>query len=132
MAGRSGRALDVAGEPVAKIGGDVYDRWGRYDGSRPDQPVMSAAESGPAMGLAYVVDPARWRQGFGQAVVRAAVQHPEVEDVRLFAARIDADNEASRRCVASTGFLPDVVLLPLAALLVAAAAVSRRRLVSRA
>jgi hypothetical protein len=52
-------ALDAAGEPVAKIGGDVYDRWSRYDGSRPEHPVVSALEPGPAMGLAYVVDPAR-------------------------------------------------------------------------
>jgi len=27
-------ALDSTGEPLAKIGGDVYDRWNRYDGSR--------------------------------------------------------------------------------------------------
>lgn len=97
-------ALDVAGEPVAKIGGDVYDRWCRFDGSRPDQPVVSAVELGPAMGLAYVVDPDRWRQGFGRAVLHAAVLHPDVDDVRVFAAGIDADNEASRRCAASAGF----------------------------
>lgn len=100
-------ALDVAGEPVAKIGGDVYDRWCRFDGSRLDQPVVSAVEFGPAMGLAYVVDPSRWRQGFGRAVLHAAVQHPDVDDVRLFAAGIDADNEASCRCAASAGFLLD-------------------------
>lgn len=45
-------ALDGVGDPVAKIGGDVYDRWSRYDGSRPDQPVVTAIEPGPAMGLA--------------------------------------------------------------------------------
>lgn len=60
------------------------------------------------MGFAYVVDPACWRQGFGRAVLRAAVQHPDVADVRVFADAIDADNEASRRCAVSAGFLPDV------------------------
>ena len=101
-------ALDGVGEPVAKIGGDVYDRWCRYDGSRPEEPVVTAVEPGPAMGLAYVVDPDRWRQGFGRAALRAVVQHPDVRDVRLFAAGIDADNLASRRCAVSAGFRPDV------------------------
>lgn len=50
-------ALIGAGDPVAKIGGDVYDRWTRYDGARPDRPVVTAVEPGPAMGLTYVVDP---------------------------------------------------------------------------
>ena len=100
-------ALDAAGVPAAKIGGDVYDRWSRYDGSRPDRPVVSAVEPGPAMGLTCVVDPARRRQGLGRAVLRAAVGHPAVRDVRLFAAGIDADNEASRRCAAVAGFTLD-------------------------
>jgi RimJ/RimL family protein N-acetyltransferase len=35
------------------------------------------------------------------------VAGPEVADVRLFAAGIDADNTASRRCAAAAGFRPD-------------------------
>ncbi len=101
-------ALDAAGQPVAKIGGDVYDRWTRYDASRPDLPVISAIEPGPAMGLAYVVDPTRWRQGIGRAVLQAVVRHPSVQDVRLFTAGIDADNQASRRCAAAAGFAAEV------------------------
>lgn len=101
-------ALDVDGEPVAKVGGDVYDRWTRYDGSRPDEPVVGAVEPGPAMGLAYVVRPSHWRRGLGRATLRAVVAHPSVADVRLFAAGIDADNTASRRCAVSAGFVPDV------------------------
>ncbi len=34
--------------------------------------------------------------------------HPDVADVRVFAAGIDADNTASRRCAVSAGFTPDV------------------------
>lgn len=44
-------AVDDAGTPLAKIGCDVYDRWTRRDGSRPDQPVIAAAEPGPGNGL---------------------------------------------------------------------------------
>lgn len=102
-------AMDAAGVPVGKIGGEVYGRWTRYDGSRPgEDPVVSAVEAGPAMGLAYVVDPARWRQRIGRAMLCAVVGHPAVADVRVFAAGIDADNDASRRCAAAAGFTPDV------------------------
>lgn len=100
-------AVDEAGTPLAKIGGDVYDRWTRWDGSRPDRPVVTAVEPGPAMGLAYVVDPARWGQGIGRAVLGAAVEHTDVTDVRVFTAGIDSDNHASRRCAAAAGFTVD-------------------------
>ena len=100
-------ALDDQGVAVAKVGGEVYDRYTRFDGSA-DPPVVYAVEPGPAMGLAYVVHPARWRQGVGRAVLRAAVAHPDVANVRVFSAGIDADNQASRRCASSAGFAPDV------------------------
>jgi RimJ/RimL family protein N-acetyltransferase len=93
--------------PVGYLGGEVYDRWARYDGSDPERPRVSQAEPGPAMGSAYVVDPARWRRGYGAAMLRAWVAHPEVADVRLFALGIDADNDASRRCAEAAGFVPD-------------------------
>ena len=85
--------LESDGSVVAKVGGDVYDRWTSGDG--------------PAMGLAYVVDPARWGRGIGRRTLQAVVVSPEVADVRVFAAGIDADNTASRRCAVAAGFLPD-------------------------
>jgi RimJ/RimL family protein N-acetyltransferase len=102
-------ALDASGAAVAKIGGDVYDRWCRYT-EGPDGPVVDAVEPGPAMGLAYVVDPARWRRGFGAATLRAAMDAPEVAEVVLFAAGIDADNVASARCAAAAGLFPDTAV----------------------
>jgi hypothetical protein len=53
-----------------------YDRWTRFDGSRPDQPVIEPVEPGPAMGLAYVVSPDRWRRGFGRAAILAGRSAP--------------------------------------------------------
>jgi RimJ/RimL family protein N-acetyltransferase len=100
-------ALDEHGAAVAHIGGEVYDRWNRYDGSDPGRPRVTRVEPGPAMGLAYVVDPARWRRGHGRAALLAAVAAPAVADVRLFALGIDEDNEASRRCADSAGFAAD-------------------------
>ena len=81
-------ALDADGEAVALIGGDVYD-------------------PGPELGFAYVVDPARWRQGYGAATLLAMVAHPALADVVVFTAGIEPDNVASTRCAAAAGFRPD-------------------------
>lgn len=90
-------ALDDGGTPVGLVGGEVYDRW---IGDR-------GVEPGPAMGLAYVVDPGRHRQGYGTAMLLALVRAPEVADVVLFAAGIEPENTASVRCAAAAGFRPD-------------------------
>lgn len=99
-------ALDADGRAVAKVGGEVYDRWSRY-AETPQGPVVDAVEPGPAMGLAYVADPQRWRQGYGTAALLAAMDAPEVADVVLFAAGIEPDNVASVRCAAAAGLAPD-------------------------
>jgi RimJ/RimL family protein N-acetyltransferase len=98
-------AFDAAGAVVAHIGGEVYDRWCRYT-EGPDGPAIDEIEPGPAMGLAYVVDPRRWRRGFGTATLLAAMDAAEVADVVLFAAGIEPDNVASARCAAAAGLIP--------------------------
>jgi len=90
--------------PVGFLGGDVYDRWTTWDGSDPDHAVVHHVEEGPAMGSAYVVDPARWRQGYGTAILRAWMTPRETADVRLFALGVDGDNVASARCAEAAGF----------------------------
>lgn len=98
--------LDAQGRAVAHIGGEVYDRWCRY-AEGPDGPVVTDVEPGPAMGLAYVVDPGRWRRGLGRAALTAVVNAPEVEDVVVFGAGIEPDNVASVRCAVAAGFRPE-------------------------
>jgi len=100
-------AFDTSGDAVAQVGGEVYDRWCRY-AETPAGSVIDAIEPGPAMGLAYVVDPRRWRQGFGTAALLAAIHAPEVADVVVFAAGIEPDNVPSARCAAAAGFTPDI------------------------
>ncbi|MBL7258374.1 GNAT family N-acetyltransferase [Paractinoplanes lichenicola] len=85
--------LDEDGVPVAHIGGDVYDRWYR--------------EPGRSMGLAYVVDPGRQRQGYGRSALLAVVTAPETADVAIFAVGIEPENVASVRCATAAGFTPD-------------------------
>ncbi len=92
----------LAGEPVGYLGGEVYDRWTVWDGQQ-----VTAWEPGPAMGAAYVVDPSRWREGLGSALLRTWVEAPEVAEVDVFALGVDHDNVASRRCAESAGFRAD-------------------------
>ncbi|MFC7534858.1 GNAT family N-acetyltransferase [Actinoplanes sp. GCM10030250] len=99
-------AVEAGGEVVAYAGGEVYDRWSRYH-ERPEGPVVTDVEPGPAMGLAYVVAPHRWRQGYGTATLRAIVNAPEMADVVVFAAGIEPENVASVRCAEAAGFLRD-------------------------
>ncbi|MEU6355404.1 GNAT family protein [Streptomyces sp. NPDC047072] len=96
--------LDRAGTPVAFVCGDVYDRWVRYHGEGPEGPLLSQADPRTSMGLAYLVDPGRWRHGHGRSVLRAVLAHPDTDDVRTFFCGIDADNHASRHCAASADF----------------------------
>ena len=94
LRGHSWVAVDEAGDVVAQIGGEIYDHW-YHD------------EPGPAMGLAYVVDPQRWRQGIGTAALLAVMSSPEVADAVLFAAGIEPENTASVRCALAAGLRPD-------------------------
>jgi RimJ/RimL family protein N-acetyltransferase len=106
MRSHSWVAVDANKNVVAYIGGEVYDRWCRYE-ETPEGPVIDAVEPGPAIGLAYVVDPRQWRRGYGTATLRAVMDAPEAADVVLFAAGIEPDNIASARCAASAGLVPD-------------------------
>ena len=96
-------ALDDEEAPVAHIGGEVYDRWTVWDPAREE---VLAVHPGRAMGAAYVVDPARWRQGVGRAALRALIAAPEVTDVVQFLLGIDEDNAASRAAARAAGFAP--------------------------
>jgi RimJ/RimL family protein N-acetyltransferase len=101
MVSRSHSWVGFAGaEPVAFVGGEVYDRWVRYHG---DGVPPTGVEMRTAMGLAYVVDPARWGRGHGRAALRAVMAHPAVADVAIFFCGIEPDNLASRRCAEAAG-----------------------------
>ncbi|MGI8911549.1 MAG: GNAT family N-acetyltransferase [Rubrobacteraceae bacterium] len=99
--------LDDQSRPVGHVGGDVYDRWTRYEEGGSEGPRVLAMDAHRSMGLAYVIDPDRWRRGFGKTALRAVIEAPEVSDVRLFVAGIDADNFASQRCALAAGFSPE-------------------------
>lgn len=96
--------LDGTGAPAVFIGGDVYDRWVQHGGEGPDGPLRTVADPRPAMGLAYLADPAARRRGHTRAALRAVLAHPATADVATFFCGIEPANTASRRCAVSAGF----------------------------
>jgi len=96
-------ALDGEGAPVAKIGGDVYDRWTTWD---PAAEQVISTDERRSMGAAYVVDPARWGRGYARASLLALVAAPELADVEQFVLGIEPDDTASLRAAAGAGFEP--------------------------
>ena len=97
-------ALNEAGAPVAFVDGEMYDRYCAWDGSDWDHPVVSDVVELPSMGFSLVVDPARRRQGYGTATIRAIVALPDLSPIRLFFGSVEADNIASIRCLVKAGF----------------------------
>jgi RimJ/RimL family protein N-acetyltransferase len=96
-------ALDDDGRPVGQVGGDVYDRWTAWE---PATERVTATDPRRTMGAAYVVDPARWGQGYGRATLAALAASPRTDDVELFVLGIDPANTASLRAAAGAGFTP--------------------------
>ena len=97
-------ALDESAVPVGFVDGETYDRYAAWDGTDPDRPVISDVVEVPSMGLAFVIDPARRRSGYGVTTLEAIMDHAAVSHVELFFAEIDLDNVASQRCVERAGF----------------------------
>jgi RimJ/RimL family protein N-acetyltransferase len=89
--------------PVGLIDAEVYDRRVPYDGSRVPPVDDSRAEPGPVASFALVVDPARQREGYGRAMIRALIERPEMRDVRVYEAAAEPDNPASIRCLEAAG-----------------------------
>jgi RimJ/RimL family protein N-acetyltransferase len=67
---------------------------------------MTDAIETPTGSIAFVVDPALRRRGLGRAMITALTRQPELRDVELFAAGVEPENRASRRCLEAAGFHP--------------------------
>lgn len=95
--------------PLALLTASEYDRWTTCGPGTGDETIsVVSVEDVTSAGFAVVVDPSNWGRGLGRTAVELLVAHPDLADVRLFGAGIDADNLASQRCMTSAGFRPDV------------------------
>jgi RimJ/RimL family protein N-acetyltransferase len=94
-------ALD-RGSVVGYIDCDTYDRWATWS----EEAGVSAVIARPAGSISYVVDPARRRQGYGTAMIMAAMEMPELADVELLTAGVEPANAGSVGCLVKAGFRP--------------------------
>lgn len=71
---------------------------------------MAAASSKrikvPSGSLAYVVDPALRRHGYGTAMIAALLALPDLAHTEPFGAGVDPANRPSVNCLVRTGFRP--------------------------
>ena len=96
-------SLDEHGDAVGFVDAETYERYAAWDGRDPASPVISEVVEIPSIGLVFVVDPRRRREGLGAATIRAVIAHPSVAHVGFFFACIDHDNLASVRCAERAG-----------------------------
>lgn len=93
------------GTAVGYIDCDTYDRWTTWEGGPGGRGVTATIPVSSA-GIAYVVDPAQRRRGYGTAMVSAVTAMPELAHVELFAAGVEPENAASVGCLRKAGFRP--------------------------
>jgi RimJ/RimL family protein N-acetyltransferase len=84
---------------------DTYDRWTTWEGGPGGRGVTATIPVSSA-GIAYVVDPAQRRRGYGTAMITAVTAMPELAHVELFAAGVEPENTASVGCLRKAGFRP--------------------------
>ena len=88
--------------PLGYIDCGAYDRWTTWDGER----VVASIEV-PCAAIAYVVDPAIRRRGYGRQILETLFEAPEVARVELFGAGEDPDNVASIRCLKAAAYVQE-------------------------
>ncbi len=84
-----------------------YFWWVALDGDRPVGMAFMQIEPGEPQGFGFFVSPSQRRQGYGTRILKRLLARPEAASATVWQAGIEADNFASRRCVAALGFTPD-------------------------
>jgi RimJ/RimL family protein N-acetyltransferase len=90
--------------PVGYVDCGVFDRCTAYGGEGPDGPIILETIAAVTGAIAFVVDPARRRQGLATAMIQALTRHPDLRAVELFEAGVEPDNHGSRGALEAAGF----------------------------
>ena len=92
------------GRAVGYIDCGTFDRCTVYGGEGPDGPIILETIEAVTGSIAFVIDPARRREGLATSMIRALIRHPDLAAVELFEAGVDPDNHASRGALEAAGF----------------------------
>jgi RimJ/RimL family protein N-acetyltransferase len=103
--GRFGWSAWDRDELIGYIDCGTTDRWTTWEGGPSGRGVVGTIPVSSG-NLAYVVDPAVRRRGYGTTMIATLLGLPELAHIELFAAGVEPDNVASVRCVRAAGFEP--------------------------
>lgn len=89
------------GAPVGYIDCGTLDSWTTWNGEKVTERVDT-----PSGGLAFVVAPASRQMGYGQKMLNAVFEAPEVAKIELFGfgAGVDPENQSCVACLNAAGF----------------------------
>ncbi|MGH3260478.1 MAG: GNAT family N-acetyltransferase, partial [Trebonia sp.] len=94
------------GTPVGYIDCGTFDRLTVYAGEGPEGPIITETTQAVTGSIAFVINPARRRQGLATAAIRALTSHPDLAQVEVFEAGVDPDNRGARGALQAAGFRP--------------------------
>jgi RimJ/RimL family protein N-acetyltransferase len=101
--GRYGWTAWDRDELIGYIDCVTTDRWTAWEGGSKGRGVVATYPVASG-NLAYVVDPAVRRRGYGAAMIATLLIHPELAHIELFAAGVEPDNVGSVGCLRAAGF----------------------------
>lgn len=94
----------AADTPIGYIDCGTFDRLTVYGGEGPEGPIITETVEASTGSIAFVIDPARRRQGLATAMIRALTRHPDLEHVEVFEAGVEPDNLGSRGALEAAWF----------------------------
>ena len=93
------------GVPVGYVDCGTFDRWTTWEGGPGGRDEVGVIDE-PSGAVAYDIDPAQRRKGYGAEMILALMGMDALENVTLFAAGIKPENTASVGCLLLAGFRP--------------------------
>lgn len=94
-------------QPVGFVAASIVDRFLKYGGEKEGKPLYSDIEMQITAAISFLVNPAWRKSGYGTAMIKALAGRPEVDQVKIFEARVDPSNTASSKTLEKAGFISD-------------------------
>lgn len=82
-----------------------YFAWMARDGDEPVGAAFLQVTPGEPAAFTFLVNPLLRSRGYGRHILKALLARPEGAAVQRWQADVETDNVASRRCLASVGFV---------------------------
>lgn len=94
------------GTAVGYLDCGTFDRWTTCTQTHDQHVVVIDTIDGASASICYTVAPQYRHHGVAQAMIRAMLADPELDDIRIIGAGVEPANIASVRTLLATGFKP--------------------------